>query len=260
MKGTDLSRQLGDLPEDMIAEAMAPAKILRRKNLTGRLLRITACLAVIIGLTVAILWPSGDNGIIAGPGILAVAVHAAEQAPFTVDSPETVVPFSHRWSWPISWTAGWPITLAVKDAYDSSDNISFHVTVDGGGYCVGYDGGDSLLHGFYSQLPAQFTVPNHTTIFWDLTYDAASGERFVYEGTTVYTTIIVYDGSQIIGYSVLKFNRLTLGELGATNNTDSFSNCYQFEMLDSVSFPKVNGEYQNITLEYVNACIKNVME
>lgn len=263
MKSKDEKRALFDavtgLEDDLITEAAAP----KIRAFPKRMLRIAACLAVIIGLTAAILWPGGGNGITTGPGILAVAVHASEQKPFSVDSPETVVPYSHRWHWPVNWAGGWPITLSVKDAYDSSDNISFHVTVDGGGYYVGNDGGPSLYPGLLDILPAQFTVPNNTTIFWDMTYDAASGEYFLYEGTAVYTTIIVYDGSHIIGYTVLKFSRLTWGELGGDNNKlsdDSLSNSYQFEMTDSVSFPKVNGEYQNITLEYVNACIKNVMK
>ncbi len=265
MNGNDLSRQLGDLPEEMIAEAMAPARLVGRKYLAGRVLRIAACLAVIIGLAAAILWPGGNSKIITEPGILAVAVHAAEQSPFTVDSPETVVPFSHRWGWPVNWAVGWPITLAIKDTCDTSDNISFHVTVDAGGYYVGMNGGPSLYPGLLQTLPAQFTVPNNTTIFWDMTYDAASGQHVMYEGTVVYTNIIIYDGFHIVGYAVLQFNRLTYEELGGTyfddydRPPDGLTNTFQLEMLASVSFPKVNGEYQDVSLEYVNACIDKVI-
>lgn len=247
-----LSKAMNAVPDDMLQEAME----VKKKGRTGWVIfRAAACLAVVVGLVFAAF--GGGSGVVTGPGILAVTAYAADGEPFVVSDSDTVVPFSHRWGPFVNWAPGWPLTLNVPEGELLSENIRFQVTVDGGGYYVGVNGGPSIYPVFSTTMPAQFTVPNNTTIFWSMWYDAASGEHTVHQGKEVYTQIIIYDETHIIGYVVLRFDRFTYGELDAEYYEqlgvplDEYAQEYQLEVLASVSFPKVDGEYQEISEEYV---------
>lgn len=253
-----LSKAMGNIPDDMLMEAMEVKKATGRKWI----LRAAACLVLVIGLLFATM--REDNGIVTGNGLLTLTVYATDAEPFTTSSVDTVMPFSHIWQGFVSWAPGWPITLSINSEHYQSDDIRFEVTVDGGVYYVGRDGGTSIYPGYSKPMPAEFSVPNNTTIFWSMWYTAEQSEHIQYEGEEVFTKIIVYDGNRIIGYAVLRFDRFTYGELDAEYYgqlglpLDEFASAYRLELLASVSFPKVDGEYQNVTLEYVNACIEKV--
>ena len=253
-----LSKAMGSIPGEMLQEAMTITKNTGRKWI----IRAAACLVLVIGLLSATM--RGDDGIVTGNGLLTLTVYATNAEAFTTSSVDTVVPFSHIWINWVNWAPGWPITLSINSEDYQSDDIRFEVTVDGGVYYVGRDGGTSIYPGYSKPMPAQFSVPNNTTIFWSMWYTAEQSEHIQYEGEEVFTKIIVYDGDQIIGYTVLRFDRLTYGELDAAYYEqlglppDELASAYRLELLASVSFPKVDGEYQDVTLEYVNACIEKV--
>lgn len=253
-----LSNAMGNLPDDILQEAMEVKKHTGHKWL----LRAAACLVLVIGMLFATM--RGDNGIVTGNGLLTLTVYATDAEPFITSSVDTAVPFSHIWSNWVNWAPGWPITLSINSEDYQSDDIRFEVIVDGGVYYVGSDGGTSIYPGYSKPMPAEFSVPNNTTIFWSMWYTAEQSEHIQYEGEEVFTKIIIYDGDRIIGYTVLRFDRLTYGELNAEYYEqlglplDELASAYRLELLASVSFPKVDGEYQDITLEYVNACIAEI--
>lgn len=214
MKGEFLSRQLSFLPEDMVEEAMAPGKEIRRKHTWHRVLRVAACLAVILGLLLGVpqLLP-GTQDTFSSP--LSVTVYAADLSSAMTLSPDVVLPVDYQWHLGTNWLPGQPITLSVPESI-SSKNITFQVTVDGGGFYVGT--GDKILckeykdHSLftsptYQAMAKQFTTPNNTTIFWNPTIGAAEGDAFFKDGTVAYADIIILEGEQIIGYAVLKFDR-----------------------------------------------------
>jgi hypothetical protein len=253
-----LSKAMGSIPDEMLQETMTINKNTGRKWI----IRAAACLALVIGLLLTTM--RGDNGVITGNGLLSLTVYATNADPFTISSTDTVVPFSHTWQNSVSWAPGWPITLSINSEHYQSNDIRFEVTVDGGVYYVGSDGGTSIYPGYSKPMPAQFSVPNNTTIFWSMWYTAEQSEHIQYEGEGAFTKIIVYDGDQIIGYTVLRFDRLTYGELNAEYYEQlglplgELASAYRLELLASVSFPKVDGQYQDVTLEYVNACMEKV--
>ncbi len=256
-----LSKAMGNIPDDMLMEAMEVKKATGRKWI----IRAAACLVLVIGLLFATM--RGDNGIVAGNGLLTLTVYATNAEAFTTSSVDTVVPFSHTWRGFVNWAPGWPITLSINSEDYQSDDIRFEVTVSGGSYWVGCDdriSSTSIYPGLSKPMPVQFSVPNHTTIFWSMFYSAEQSDHIIYEGDEVLTNIIIYDGDQIIGYTVLRFDRLTYGELDAAYYEqlglplDELALAYRLELLASVSFPKVDGEYQDVTLEYVNACMEKV--
>lgn len=215
MNGKDLSRQLGDLPVEMIAEAMAPANDTKRKNLTTRVLRMAACFAAVVGLLTAALglYPS-DDGIVTGPGLLAVTVYAADLSSSATLSADSVLPIDYQWSLGTNWLPGQSITLSVSDSDSSSENITFQIIVDGGGFYTGvgdaqysHQYGDHILFtsAFYKAMEEQFTVSNNTTIYWNPTIGASEEDMFFAYGTTAFADIIIFDEEKIIGFTVLRF-------------------------------------------------------
>lgn len=253
-----LSDAMNGIPDDMLQEAMQ----VRKKSRTGWLIfRAAACLAVVIGLLMAAVLTDRTEDLVIGPGILSVTAHAADGEAFVVASPGMVTTpeyFSDFWGNGVNWAPGWPFTLSLDgDAY-TSDDIHFVVSVEGGGYWIGTNGGTSIYPGCSKKLPSEFTIPNHTTIFWSQWYDAATGEQGFPNCTASYTKIVVYEGEHIIGCAFMRFDRLTYAQAGKEDYGEEYSVWYRLSELSSVSFPKVNWEYQEITLDHVDAYIAKV--
>ena len=161
------------------------------------------------------------------------------------------------------------LLLEVPEEIFHSDNIYFEVTVDSGSYYVVH-GGEAGFEWF----PPQFTVKNGTQLCWECSLDAATGESFVYTPTfkEAYTRIVIYDGEHIIGYAVLRYESLLLEEvkpelapempaLGEVvllhRPVEDYSTVYRVVIVESCLFPLVDGQYQNVTLEYVNARLED---
>lgn len=236
MNGKLLSAQLSFLPEDMVAEAMETCTQLRLTHIGIRILRIAACLAVIIGLLLGVPLPNANKpGIITGQGLLSVTVYAADQSSSTTLSPDTVLPHSYDWLF-VNWAAGLPITLSVSDDTYTPEDITFQVSVDGGGFYIGKNGGTNIHPGVFHQLPAQFTVPNNTTIFWSQFYNANDVD-FLAGSITAYADIVIYNEEEIIGYAVIRFER-----------ANKHSLVFTVSLIESIAFSTEDGY---ITDEYV---------
>lgn len=65
------------------------------------------------------------------------------------------------------------------------------------------------------------------------------------ENSRAYIDIIIREDTTIVGYAVVKI------ELDHLDATTEYPCTYYATLVKSVSFPKVNGSYQNITYEYV---------
>lgn len=251
---TFLSQQLSYLPDEMVEEAMAPGRNIYRKNTWHRILRAAACLAVILGLLLGVpqLLP-GTQDTLASP--LTITVYAADLSSATTLSPDTVLPVAYQWHPGTNWLPGQPITLSASAPDRADENITFQVTVEGGGFYVGV--GDKVFYKEYEDhilftsptyqpMATQFTVPNNTTIFWNPTIGAAEGDTFFKDGTVAYADIIIYGGEKIIGYTILRFER----ESTAHAN-------FSVSMVASVSLSPDN---EAITEEYVCSLIQKAKE
>ena len=223
MNGQDFSKQLSYLPDDLVEEAMNNGKI----HSVWQILRFAACIVLVIGLLVYGATNSHpDPSISPLPGFLTVRVYAADNSSSAVLSLDTVLPHSYYWGF-VNWTAGLPITLSVSEADFVSEQIQFKVTVDGGSCYIGENGGTSIYSGTASLLPAQFTVPNNTTIFWSQFIDANGKADFLASGTVAFIDIIICDGDDVIGYTLLRLDRESPEGIG-----------FKVSMVDSVSFAK----------------------
>ena len=259
MSNFRLSKAMNAVPDDMLQEAM---EVKKRRHTGWTILRAAACLAVVIGLLIAAL--SGGSDIVTGPGILAVTVYAADETPFTISSPDTVLHKNIYWDSASSASFGCPIHLSVSDEYDYSEDITFQITIDGGGMSWEQGGETATLGTAYKYMPAQFVVPNHSTVIWSAFHPNSSSDEYsMVNKNTAHVDVIIYDGDKIVGYSVLRLRKMTCSEVIDANPEWIFAsehnecagehriNCYRIEMLESVFFPKIEGEYQTVGEEYV---------
>ncbi len=117
---------------------------------------------------------------------------------------------------------------AIKVKY--KDNTVFECTVDKGGI------GLSKSHESKS-----VTIGSGETIYW-----SPFDDEIATWADLAYIQIILKDEDQIIGYAVIEVKR----------NPDWN---YNAEILKSVVFPKINGQYQSITEAYVNTTIASII-
>lgn len=278
MKGTDLSRQLGDLPEDMIAEAMAPAKPMRRKNIAGRLLRITAAAAAVVILLTALSFWHSEREIITGPSLLTVKVYGVnndDTIPVEgVVLEEGIQLITEKWN-RLSNRPGLTILFSVpEDAYDDKD-ISYEIQMSGGSFS--YQGnprdenGDWLSPYEYRKLcylGNQFTIDKNGFVLYFRPYikifnDEIQNDKSIYvDDQQVFANVIIYCGRHIVGYAVIEFFACVDSEeaeafleqhpeLEGVSSGEIQWNAHGAELLEAKSFPMVNGRFQRVDREYV---------
>lgn len=183
------------------------------------------------------------------------------------------------------WPVGVKIALSIPEGEKHTD-ISFRVFVDGGGAYTQEELDEPYLQGGYKMMGDEFTVYERTAIYWTQNADWSDELRGNMKGKKqAYLRIISYAGEHIIGYSVLRFDRMTCEELADARSEelshenvweirdnggeldpdkyyclyeDHLTSAYHVRMLESVRFPKVDGEYQNITEEYVNEKLEQI--
>lgn len=261
-----LSKAMGNIPDDMLREAM------EIKKATGRkwIIRAAACLVLVIGLLFTTM--REDNGIVTAPGILTITAYAENQTPVTITTPDAVRHGKFGLASPL---LGNPFCNAfmfsVPDEHNDGQDIRFLLSFEGGVF-LKRDEEDKFVSG-------EVSVGNHSTVYWTME-EAIAVPGSVEHRTTAYVDILVYEGEQIIGYAVLRLQAMTCAELAETvgkkvaheeewpdvdpqdyiycDGGDHKSSTYSIEMLASVLYPKVDGKYQQITGKYVTDRIEEV--
>lgn len=248
MKGKALSEALGCLPEEMLAEAMEPAK--HRRSFSW--LRLAACIALIVGLFFGL--QSDPDGIVTAPGLLTVTVYALnEDNQLESIRLEDSVNFPHGpiWHPGINVVPGLPISINI---INSSKPINYSISLNGGSVIRSFH---SMVFGYADQednyeqvFPSKFTVANPITLFWrDWNLDK-DGNTISAEDTS-YLDIVVYEDEIIVGFAVIRIERVY----------DNHTGCpigYSSNLMISKSFPKLNGKYQSVSEEYVLEVIEEV--
>lgn len=286
MNGKDLSRQLGDLPEDMIAEAMAPAKTLHRKQVTARVLRLVAVAAVVAILLTAIsFWPSGEEEYVTGSGTFVVRAYGAENdASIPVEGVilEEGVSFTPNviYDPQISRAPHYPIKFSVDKSLYPGMELTLEVKTNAGIFDRPADiddlfsdwdalssiGDDDVTWVVKSFLGQHFTVGIDTALQWlphgcDYTFalkqvlkgntDYASAWRDMsYKHSPSFIDVIIRADDHIVGYCVIAIYEINIDERPDRQ--------FSFELLSMVSFPQVHGRFQRVTKEYVNEQIQMI--
>ena len=272
MNGQDFSKQLSYLPDDMVEEALkkttiSPTFKLQYKRYAARSLRIAACLAVVIGLLLASpgLHP-GSEGIVAGPGLLTVRVYAEDSgdpSEFVEYLLEEGVEVPDRAF--IAMTnsyIGVPTNLSVETVDFPAEKISYQVSASAGVFA------NNDLHGYTQDWFSTLTCENFSTFRWNLV-NGAGADWYDEKYDCSFVKIVIYCENHIVGYAVIRYDRLYTDEWAKLNpemekhyahlDAPIPVDIYYCTLIKSVSFPKIDGEYQNVTKKYVTTCLDNII-
>lgn len=252
-----LSKALGGVSDELLLEATE----VKKKNTTGkRWLRIAAVAAAVLVLfAVLSFWPARDDGYVTGPGMLAVRIYAAEDPAgknfVELELTEGIqVPSENYCSASLSIMPGIPIHLSWENEAFAKENISFALYANQGEFVQI----DQSFH-----LVIDNNCENNCTVYWRETESTIASKA---EEHFVFVQIVIYQEDHVIGYSVLYFDGLTAGEYMGLNpnmHYDDPNACvgvYYASLLKSVTFPKVEGEYQDVSNDYVHECMQAIMD
>lgn len=257
MNGKDLSRHLSDLPEEMIAEAMAPAKDNRKWLSAKRILRMAAVAAVIaILISVINLLPGNDEpqdlGFLTMPG--AIKVYAYDMAGGSeIENMEKyelidgVNMTSGCLFLASSVSHGLPLTFEVDSSQFDGADILIRVDLNYGSFLIKNDEPiteeNKHTRKAYLSLGREFTIQNEETILWIPADDReVTKKEVVATDGGMFTDVIIYADDHPIGYMVIEIIEPKYG-------------IYVAELLVSHCFPKIDGEYQNVTEEDIQKFI-----
>lgn len=249
MLGKDLSEALGGIAEDKI-EAAANVAPANRRPVWVRVAACAAVLALLIGAM--LFWPgetrTEDGKIIEAPGILKAygceldEVDEAQLADYALIGQSDVV-FDNIWSPFFGATLahrGITFSFLIDEELDNHE-ITFDVSTNCG-----------ELHGStkkdYPLLGKTTTIQNGDVVYWRgyevLEAEGATLDEKIANCGGVYLDIVIKADGNVIGYAVF--------EIGAGR-----SMVFTSSLKASVYFPKVDGEFQTVTDEYVNQQIAN---
>lgn len=260
MNGRKLSAALTALPEDMVAEAMEPGH--SRRSFSW--LRLAACAAIVVVLFFGL--QQNPNGVVTAPGLLSVKVYAmgdsGEGGYITVPM-QNGITVRHDDYTPLGLSVwrGIPVQFDLLSDNHDVDQITYKISVSSGEY-YGEDWHE------ISGKDKYFSLSNQSRIFWDIAideYDTLTVSDSKYDH--VYTKIIIYEGEHIIGYSILRFDRLygkefkvLCPELAEYYEDNDPVQAYYSTIVESVMFPKVQATYQYITFELVESLMEETVE
>lgn len=182
---------------------------------------------------------------VTAPGLLALTVRAVSPGGEEAGSPagEEIVmqegveiALGSHWNPAMSSRPGIPFTLSAPECPDAA----FEVSADGGALLLWEDGG-------ITPAESPFSAGNGAVIYWSSLTQSADGSVELYENDTTYIDIVIREGENIVGYAVVGIYA------NGSDAGDAQAFTYHAELLKSVSFPAVDGDYQNVTPEYVSS-------
>lgn len=234
---------------------------------------VTAVILISIAVFLAV---SGTEEYVTAPGFLTVQAYALDPES-DISGSSTVMeegidfPLEFAWSNGLNRAFGMPIYVSVDDDALAGKEITWEITLADGHFYKGADGpydsgtvfaperGEATEDQTWfddAYLGTHFTVPNQTMLLWtDITYDP---ENFgIYVGESTFAQAVVRADGHIIGYVVIEICGLPSPLDGA--DPESIA-CYIPKLVASKYYPMVNGEFQEITEEYILEQITSVTD
>ena len=204
-------------------------------------------------------------GVFAAPaicGMINTVRHHIEYYGYTRDALMDGIEIPPMFSWYFSGVGHYNLSFFIPNESEEgyADDITFSLRADYGSWInetyilpPGYDQG----YMEYEYLGSTATVPNGNQIVWDdIAFDEET-EAYLEGGwfdqgiDEMFIDGIIYQDSHIIGYFVVKFTVLYDEEYGRHRGFDA-------TMVGSATFPKVDGEYQDIRLECIEGIIAHL--
>lgn len=264
MNTEKFSKALGEIDPKYVEESNNYKKKNKRPTwIKWGTMAACLCLIAITAMTIpSLLKPQDNNSIstddfsstpemVAAPGFLMVTAYAAsseEAIAAGAPAEEEVimqegidVPVNDNWNLAMSSRPGIPLKLSSLDHSD----LVFEISVDGGELLL-WEGG-KITH-----LDSPYNALNNTTVYWTSLTQTNKGEFERYNQNDAHITILIREGKNIVGYAVVAIHTAELEE--------DPTQTYYAKLLKSISFPKVNGKYQNVTDEYVANEIEQILQ
>jgi hypothetical protein len=228
-----------------------------------------AMLALLMGTVY--FWPASEENYITAPGLITVRAHEVDDTGnATIESVvlEQGVKFTPEYIFNpgANYQPSFPISFDVQHELYQGMQISFEVNTNAGIFEKHLPGDlshvdksltEQYLYYYFGQ---HFTVDADTTIYWkplafDYEYMRVQFEKgnndlsqtyreLPYPEGPVYVDIIIRAANHIVGYCVIE---ITVDSAV----TGVYANVFSFEIVSMISFPQVNGQWQNVTDQYV---------
>lgn len=274
MSGETISRGLNDISDAYLHSAMGVYE--RKKRSRSNLLRVVAGAAIFVLLLAMLLWPQKEKAYITGPGILTVKAFAVDENGMPVTESENLevgVAFRPKIAYNPTdiGRIHFPFTFSVEESLYPGMDITLQISTDAGIFYKNepYDPNLApdtpyILRAFAQYYGQNFTVDIDKAVYWqpngfdyaymqaqiesgNMDYDSAYKEHGFTKNPSFIDVIIRAD-AQIVGYCVIEIREV---DHAPGNRVRSF----RFELLRVVSFPQVNGIWQDVTLDYVQSQI-----
>ena len=240
MNTKKFSEAMGEIDDKYVEEAIRYRATKKAKGLSSKWIKrgaIAACLCV--ALVAGVLFKTSAPDVVIAPGFLTVTAYAASSGEEITMQEGIELPTDYKWSLAMSSRPGLPLKLSATEY----DDLSFEVSVDGG--TLLFWEGNKITY-----LGSSFNTGNDTTVYWTNLSQTGENDFERYMGTTAYINIVIHEEENIVGYAVV--------EISTNDLENEPAQTYSIKLLKSISFPKVNGEYQKITAEYVAAEMEQI--
>ena len=240
MNTKKFSEAMGEIDDKYVEEAIRYRATKKAKGLSSKWIKrgaIAACLCV--ALVAGVLFKTSAPDVVIAPGFLTVTAYAASSDEEITMQEGIELPTDYKWSLAMSSRPGLPLKLSTTEY----DDLSFEVSVDGG--TLLFWEGNKITY-----LGSSFNTGNDTTVYWTNLSQTGENDFERYMGTTAYINIVIHEEENIVGYAVV--------EISTNDLENEPAQTYSIKLLKSISFPKVNGEYQKITAEYVAAEMEQI--
>lgn len=240
MNTKKFSEAMGEIDDKYVEEAIRYRATKKAKGLSSKWIKrgaVAACLCV--ALVAGVLFKTSTPNVVIAPGFLTVTAYAASSDEEITMQEGIELPTDYKWSLAMSSRPGLPLKLSATEY----DDLSFEVSVDGGTLLLWE--GNKITY-----LGSSFNTGNDTTVYWTNLSQTGESDFERYMGTTAYINIVIQEEENIVGYAVV--------EIYTNDLENEPAQTYSAKLLKSVSFPKVNGEYQKITAEYVVAEMEQI--
>ena len=265
---------LGGINNSMIESAMYTYNKTQKKHFPWlRIAAAAAMVAILIGLMAGIPFGLRDDGdYITAPGLLSIRAYALDEMQIsevnsTVLEKGVELPWEYIWSPAINVVCnGLPITFSFPaDAFDAK-NISLEISCTGGSFVDDrvnrFDLETKRPVGYEPYLGNDFSISNNETIYW-INYSkkyVPFKNQYEFDAEaprTSYVDIIIRADEYIVGYAVIKiYEHLPDG----VQWRDDVCYGYLSQVVEIVSFPKVDGAYQGVSQTYVSKQFKKLHE
>lgn len=217
--------------DDFVKEVLSVEIENKRKWNAGQILWRAAAVAAAVAILVTAFafWPTSDEPeIIAMPGVMKVYACDLETTPATELEEYAFPEDDFRWRavWKVTGGSnfGRPITFCIPEDYFGDAEVTFAISSECEGFC------DDMI------------LKNGETISLKNQMDTMERINFAskYAEKDFYLDIIVYADGKIVGYGIMSFY---MSENGG-------GVCYAYKCV-TVCFPMLDGQYQDVSEEYV---------